>query len=300
MHLLLDLGIDSIGKVELIAGVEARFAFRVSDKAAAKVARVGDLRAVVGDRQPVGEVAGAAGARGAADLWQRQLGVGSTVPPTDGQVPAALVPVRWLLRGVISLFMNTYVHVRAQGRDNIPAKGAFVLAPNHSSHLDSPSVLTAMGGKRRVFVAGAQDYFFSTGLKRLVFGRLLDTIPFDRQSDGVIGLRRCSAVLSRGDGLLLFPEGTRSVTGEMHPFKIGVSVLAIERQVPIVPVHIGGTYDLLGKGARFVRPGTITVRFGRPIKPPPPPDTTDHLEAFRAMTRQVQAAVVELAGGANA
>jgi long-chain acyl-CoA synthetase len=156
-------------------------------------------------------------------------------------------------------------------------------------------VVTAIRRRRRVWVAGAEDYFFNTALKRVIFGRMLDTIAFDRHADGLQGLRRCGGALRRGDGLLLFPEGTRSVTGKMQPFKIGVAVLAVERQVPIVPVYIRGTHGLFPKGHRFVRPGVVTVLFGEPVETPELGEDADHYVAFREMTDRVRAAVAMLA-----
>ncbi|MCH8148738.1 MAG: 1-acyl-sn-glycerol-3-phosphate acyltransferase [Planctomycetes bacterium] len=249
----------------------------------------------MGDRTPT------AGTSRDAKAWQRRLA------PTDaaasfanGRLPTVLMPVRWLVRGGVSLFMNSYVRVHASGRENIPTEGAFLLAPNHSSHLDSPSTISAIGGKRRVWVAGAQDYFFNTAMKRFLFGKILDTISFDRKADGIRGLRRCGDALSRGDGLLIFPEGTRSITGEIQPFKIGVAVLAIERSVPIVPVHIYRTFDLLRKGQRIVRPGVAHVRFGVPIVPPNPNEIDDHYTAFRELAAEVEQAVRGMRSEADA
>ena len=148
-----------------------------------------------------------------------------------------------------------------------------------------------------MWTAGAEDYFFNTMLKRFVFGQLFDTIAFDRQADGVVGLRRCGEALARGDGLLLFPEGTRSLDGKRQPFKIGVAVLAVEQGVPIIPVRIHNAFELFRKGRRFVRPGVITVAFGPPIHPPPRESTTDHYAAFHALTQQVRDAVGALANG---
>jgi long-chain acyl-CoA synthetase len=294
MHLLLDLGIDSIGKMDVLGTVEAQFGVRIDDETGAKIARVSDLLKVVGDRMPR-----AGQARGKAPR-QKPVAEPSTAVYTDGPLPAALVPARWLLRGSVATFMNTYIRVRAKGRENIPSTGAFILAPNHSSHLDSPSVLAAAGGKRRVWVAGAEDYFFNTRLKRLVFGKFLDTIPFDRHGDGVVGLRRCGEAIGRGDGLLIFPEGTRSTTGRLQPFKIGVAVLAVERKAPIIPVYIDRAFDLFSKGERFIKPGTITVTFGRPIHPPEIVEQTDRYAVFQALAQQVEAAVATLADEASA
>ncbi len=291
-HLHLDLGIDSIGKMEAIGAIETKFDMRIDNEVGAKVARVADLLRLIGDRRPKS-------ATGPSVGWRRRLEKDGNGIAFDASLPAALMPMRWIVRGTVSALMNTYVRVHAVGRENIPATGPFILAPNHSSHLDTPAALAAVAGKRRVWIAGAEDYFFNTAVKRLVFGKILDTIPFDRRSDGLAGLRRCAEALKRNDGLLIYPEGTRSLTGELQRFKIGVAVLAIERGVPIVPVHIDRTFDLLPKGSRFARPGAVTVTFGKPIVPPSWETLTDHFAAFHALTDQVERVVTELARGAR-
>ncbi len=289
MHLHLDLGIDSIGKIDVLGGLEAQYRLTIDGETAAGIARVSDLLKLIGDRRPKPGAAKWAAPR------LREADDRMDSPVSNGATSASLAPMRWLVRGGISAFMNTYVRVRVVGRANIPAGGAFIFAPNHSSHLDSPAVLTAVGGCRRVWVAGAEDYFFNSPLKRLLFGRLLDTIPFDRQADGLSGLRRCGEALRRGEGLLMFPEGTRSTTGELHAFKIGVAVLALDRNVPIIPIYIDRAFELLPKGSRFVRPGTITVTFAKPVYPPKLTDDADRYAAFRDLAEQVETAVAQLA-----
>ncbi len=286
-HLLLDLGIDSIGKVDLIGSIEAKFAMRIDDKKAAAIARVSDLLHVIGDRKPLG-----GGSRGEA--WRR-LVTSNSGRRENGSNTSAIAPARWFVRGAVGAFMNTYVRVEARGREHIPAAGPFILAPNHSSHLDSLSVLTAVGSLRRVWVAGAEDYFFDTTLKRFLFGRLLDTIAFDRHADGLSGLRRCSEALFRGDGLLLFPEGTRSRDGRLQPFKVGVAVLAMERLAPIVPTFIDHAYELWPKGRRLIRPGVVQVRFGAPLVPPKEDLGADHYALAQDFTRSVRTAVEVMA-----
>ena len=287
MHLHLDLGIDSIGKMDVITEVETVFGMSIDGAKAAEIARVKDMLTIIGDRSPKTAVVARS-----VSAWQRRLSdSASPLARLNGTLPPPLLPMRWLVRGGVAAFMKSYVRVRAIGREHLPAGGPFILAPNHSSHLDTPAVLTAVGGARRVWIAGAEDYFFNNSLKRLVFGKLLDTIPFDRQADGVLGLRRCCAALRRGDGLLLFPEGTRSTDGQLQPFKIGVAVLSVEIGVPIVPVHIDRAFALWPKGRRFVRPGMITVRFGERIDPPVVADDEDRQEVFRRLAGRVELAV---------
>ncbi len=295
MHLLLDLGIDSIGKIDVIGAVEGQFGMKIDDAAAAKIARVSDLLHLIGDRKPV------RGTLRGTDVFRRLIRAGGPDShAANGQLPAALLPTRWLAHGAMSVLMNSYIRVEAHGLENVPSAGAFILAPNHTSHLDAPSILTAVAGRRRVWVAGAEDYFFKTALRRFVFGKLFDTIPFDRQADGVVGLRRCGEALAGGDGLLFFPEGTRSLDGIRQPFKIGVAVLATEQGVPIVPVRIDRAFELLRKGRRFVRPGVVRVTFGTPIHAASVEASADPMASFQALTQQVQRAVDSLANGGAA
>jgi len=294
MHLLLDLGLDSIGKIDVIGTVEARFDMRIDEEKSAQISRVSDILSAIGDRTP--KSSGTSN----RNIWQRRLTQERSSSDANGSLAAPLLPVRWIVRGGVKVFMNTYVRVIARGCEHIPSLGSFILAPNHASHLDTPSVLTAVGSKRRVWVAGAEDYFFSSPTKRFLFGKILDTIPVDRQADGLRGLKLCGDTLRRGDGLLIFPEGTRSVNGSIQPFKIGAAVLAMERGVPIIPVHIDRAYDLFPKGQRLIHPGSVTVTFGQAIVPPPLDETSDHYACFQEMIAAVEASVVRMRDGAPA
>ena len=84
------------------------------------------------------------------------------------------------------------------------------------------------------------------------------------------------------------------MTGDVHPFKIGVAVLAIERNVPIIPVYIHRTAALWPKGQRFVRPGAVTVSFGKAIHPPADDEIDDCYQAFRTLAKKVERAVIAL------
>ncbi len=301
-NLLLDLGVDSLMKVELLGEIETHFGFQLPDQVAMRVGRVSDLSALIRDRRPANGKA-----RGRGDgrrLTVKRDGNGREEKKryTGEPTPLPLLPLRWTLRGGIGLFFRSWVRVDTRGLENIPQKGAFVLAANHSSHLDSAALMTAIApalrsSGRRVYVAGAEDYFFNNRLKAMVFGDLCDTIPFDRSSDGIEGMRRCARVLSRGHPLLVFPEGTRSVTGEIQPFKFGAVVLASEASVPIVPVRIENTYELFPKGHRLVRPGVVRIAFGpclAPVRVASLRNIDDRYAAYRDLAAKVQHAVESL------
>ncbi len=295
-NLLLDLGIDSLMKIELLSEVEEQYGVALNDEVAVRVGRVSDLFALVGNRAPVG----VAGRKSRSP--RRVLSGLSKRAGANGKTPIPLVPVRWVVRGGIGVLFNSYIRVEAHGLEQVPRKGAFVLAANHSSHLDSGAVLSAMNRAlrktgRRCYIAGAKDYFFNTRLKSMFFGDICDTIPFDRAADGVEGLRLCGVTLTAGNPMLIFPEGTRSVTGEIQPFKIGVALLAVQAGVPIVPVHIHNSFDLLPKGGRLIRPGLIRISIGEAIHPMDReslPDFESRYAAYKELTAIVQSAVESL------
>ena len=295
-NLLLDLGVDSLMKLQIITELEGHFGLTCPDDTAVRIARVSDLLALVGDRRPV------SGPGRPGESWHKRLhgaaGAGLAKSSNGRHDPsAALLPARWALRGTMNLFFHSYVRVRVEGIQHVPPTGPFILAANHTSHLDSASVMAALGGRRRVWAAGAQDYFFDTRLKSFVFGKLFDIIPFDRQAEGISGLRRCVEVLEHGDGVLFFPEGTRSMTGRMQPFKMGVALMSVEGKAPVVPTLIENAYDLLPKGSRIVRPGEVKVTFGEPILPAAwtsPEDLDRQYELYREYTRHIERQVAAL------
>ena len=107
--------------------------------------------------------------------------------------------------------------------------------------------------------------FFNTRLKSWFFQTFLNALPFDREENVTESLNACKAVLENGRAILLFPEGTRSTTGELQAFKPGIGVLGIELEVPVVPVYLRGTFESLPKGKSVPRPTRIEVRIGAPV-----------------------------------
>ena len=164
-----------------------------------------------------------------------------------------------------------YFDLEVRGAERIPAEPPYILAANHSSHLDAPAVLAAIElargpeAARRLHMLGARDYFFDTPLKRWFFSTFLNVVPIEREETSLAGLRMVKRLLSSGESALIFPEGTRSRTGEIDAFKPGLGLLARELEVPIVPVHIGGTFPSLPVGKVVPRPGKIVIAFGEPV-----------------------------------
>jgi long-chain acyl-CoA synthetase len=143
----------------------------------------------------------------------------------------------------------------------------FVLAANHSSHLDTLMILAALPPRlrRRTAVAAAADYWFSQPLLGGLVRRLVNAFPMVRRGCARSSLAVCEALAADGWALLVFPEGSRSPDGSLQSFKPGVGGLAVELGLPVVPVALVGTHACLPRGARWPRRGAVAVRFGAPL-----------------------------------
>jgi 1-acyl-sn-glycerol-3-phosphate acyltransferase len=167
-------------------------------------------------------------------------------------------------------FFLCYCRLTVEGREHIPVP-PFIVCSNHTSHIDSAVLMTASGLPFSTFaLLGARDYFFASWKIGFVVSRFMNVIPIDRQAQARSlrqSLAMCGDFLQRTQGnLILYPEGTRSSNGEIQAFKKGAGLFAVELGVPVVPAYIEGARRILAKGEFLPRPGSITVRFGEPIR----------------------------------
>jgi len=169
--------------------------------------------------------------------------------------------VALLLRG----WMRVYHRMRIYGRENLPERGSFVLVCNHTSHLDTLSMLCSVPLKRihRTFPAAAADYFFSSLPRSAVSAILINALPFDRKLKGAESLTVCSKLLANdGNVLIIFPEGTRTTTGEMSRFRSGIGRLVVGTDVPVIPCFLDGGLNALPKGKALPRPCKLRLKIG--------------------------------------
>ena len=162
------------------------------------------------------------------------------------------------------LYKTVYIvffRMQIRGRQNMPLKGACIIASNHASFLDPPIVGTSHSREMYYFARSTLMY---TPFRRILF-RLLNCIPVDRQSLTMSTLKASLGVLKAGYPLLLFPEGTRSETGELQKAKMGLGFIAHKARVPIVPFYIQGSHDILPKGAKWPHLSKLRVNIGEAI-----------------------------------
>ena len=250
-----ELGLDSMARVELLLLLESRLQRSIPDELIAKIQTVGDVTETV-----------------------KTLQSKSTPPSIDAETSAYIeqsesshfsATLAGLFRFSVWAIYKCYFSIKCDGLENLPREQPYIIAANHSSHLDTLAVMTVLGDEsKRLRVLAAKDYWFSTRFKSWFSGELLKFVPFDRHANFLQGLRISQEVLKQDECLLIYPEGTRSVTGELQPFKPGLGLLAYETGSPIIPTYINGTYHALPKGRNLPRKSRIQVTFGKPIAPP--------------------------------
>jgi long-chain acyl-CoA synthetase len=168
------------------------------------------------------------------------------------------------LRKTLDAAFDTWLKPRVLGRGNIPANRNFMVVANHASHLDFSLISYALGASgRELVVLAAKDYFFNTGLRRFAVRNFTRLIPFDRERAQLESLEQALAELAAGRSVLMFPEGTRSPDGLIQGFKSGAGYLALHAGCDVLPVHLSGTFEVLGKGRLLPRRAPVEVRIGR-------------------------------------
>jgi 1-acyl-sn-glycerol-3-phosphate acyltransferase len=154
-----------------------------------------------------------------------------------------------------------YFRWRIIGADHVPKKGGVILAANHASYLDPPLVGCALPRDINYL---ARESLFRFPIVGAVL-RSWNSVPVDRDGGGAAGLREILNRLLAGGGIILFPEGTRTVDGNLQPARSGIGLTVIKSVAPVVPVRVFGTYAAYGRRHTFPRPYQITVKYGPPM-----------------------------------
>lgn len=156
------------------------------------------------------------------------------------------------------------IRYRVRGREHIPKNRAVVFCSNHESNVDPPVMFQALHKRLHVLFKAELTKLPILGAVMVAGGFV--PVERDRREASMASIDRAAASLRAGNSFLIFPEGTRSRTSELLPFKKGGFIMAIKAQAPIVPVAVHGGRDAMRKGSWFVRPVTVNVRIGEPVE----------------------------------
>ncbi len=264
-NLELDLRLDSLGKIELVVALEKSFAIKLPETFTMETQTVQELV----DRI---KAFGAKEIRGVdtAPVWRDILrtdpepGEKEKIGLQHGLLDRLIV---FLGLGLVKIILKIFFRLRVEGLANLPGKGPYIIAPNHTSYLDAFCIGGAIPSKlfTHLYSLGMQQYFSSRF--GAYFARLSHVIPIDTELHLNKALQLSAYVLRNGKALLIFPEGGRSLDGELMEFKRGVGILSRELDVPVVPAHINGAFQALPRGSAWPKFTGITVIFGEPLHP---------------------------------
>jgi 1-acyl-sn-glycerol-3-phosphate acyltransferase len=183
-----------------------------------------------------------------------------------------LIP--WLLHLVCSILVRVilagYHRLEIVGRENLPREGPFILASNHTSHLDVAVLASALNWRLRcdAFPIAAGDTFFETPIVAFASAIFINALPMWRKKRGIAhelaDLRQ--RLITRKCIYIVFPEGTRTRTGEMGRFKSGLGMIVANTVIPVVPCRLYGAFEALPPGKRLPRPKRIRLRIGPSLR----------------------------------
>jgi len=168
---------------------------------------------------------------------------------------------------VIRAWLRVYHHFEIIGHENLRTNRSLVIVANHCSHLDALCLLAALPLRKlhRAFPAAASDYFFQSIPRLWIAAVVVNALPFARQMHVRQSLAVCGQLLADpGTILIIFPEGTRSTTGETQEFKCGIGAVVAGRDIAVVPCFIDGSFHAWPKGQRLPRPKKVRLIIGAP------------------------------------
>jgi long-chain acyl-CoA synthetase len=252
-HLELDLALDSLGKVSLTAFIETAFGVEIPENS------LSDFQSI---------------ARLAEHLHQKKTRLnfdGISWSLILKEKVHLNLPKSWfthnLIKNIFQVIFRLFMRVKTKGLENLP-KQACIIAPNHQSVIDGFLVASLLSRQfmKNTYVYAKEKHFRGPMLRFLANRN--NIILVDVNKDLKLSIQKLAEVLKKGKNLLIFPEGTRTSTGALGDFKQTFAILSQEMNVPVIPVVIKGSYDILPAGARIPRLfKKVSVEFLAPVYP---------------------------------
>jgi long-chain acyl-CoA synthetase len=289
-NLELDLGLDSMQRVEMLVALEQEIGGDVEESQLSGIYTVRDLVDAVRESAPSGKKINRVVSAG----WDAVLKDASS----DSDFPEIANPrpfseLFWFTCGrFVKLFALLAFRLRITGREKLPAKGPLLICSNHQSYLDPIIMATVLPWPlfRRAFAVGTSEIFGSGFMRRLA--GWLRVVVVDPDANLIPAMRAGACGLRHGGVLILYPEGERSIDGRVRTFKKGAAILSTHLQIPIVPVAIEGFHDAWPRTKSFQKFAALKIAFGDPIYPPSnaQPSESD----YEKLTAELKSKVVDM------
>ena len=291
-NLELDLGLDSMSRVELLVALEREIGGDVEESQLGAIYTVSELVDAIRESAAGGKI-----------LSRTEFAGWKAVLHEDPEDPEVLAlknsgqfgeVVLYCLTRVVQLFSRLFFRLRVTGLEKLPAAGPCILSSNHQSYLDPVIMASILPWRlfRGVFSVGTSE-IFGSGFMR-VLARWLKVVVLDPDANLIPAMRAGAFGLRNGRTLILYPEGERSIDGTPRVFKKGVAILSTHLQVPIVPIAIDGFYEAWPRGKSFQKFAQMKITFGDPIQPPPESAASE--AEYEKLTAEVKARVVGMWG----
>ncbi len=252
-HIEFDIALDSLGKISLIDYIDRTFGVKIEEKQLITFPSIKHMSEYIRDKKQ----------------WIRE----ETANWSDAlkEKVDVKLPKTWftqnILKNIFKGLFKVYFRIKVSGEKEMP-NGPFIIAPNHQSFFDGLFVAAFI--KRKVM---HNTYFYAK--RKHVNNRFLrflantnNVIVMDVDKDLMESIQKLAEVLKQGKNIIIFPEGTRTTTGEIGEFKKTFAILSTELNVPVIPVAIDGAFNALPQGSKFPKFGTrISISFLPPISP---------------------------------
>jgi long-chain acyl-CoA synthetase len=291
-NLELDLGLDSMQRVEVLSHLEDQLGGDVDESQLSGIYTVRDLIDAV--LQSAASGAGGPGVRPTFAGWKAILGEEPLA--ADVIVLAHPHPINnafwYMVSRLIQVIALDRFRLHVRGIEKLPKNGPYIISSNHQSYLDAPILGSVLPQQvfDNVFAVGTSEIFGRGLMLRLA--RSVRVVVVDPDANLIPAMRAGAFGLRQGRPLILYPEGERSIDGTPRVFKKGAAILSIHMQVPIVPVAIEGFYEAWPRNKPFQKFAPLRMVFGDPIFPRPESEASE--AAYEKLTADLKARVVEM------
>ncbi len=289
-NLELDLGFDSMQRVELLVAVEKELGGDVEEGQLADIYTVRDLVNAVLESAASGKTISRAQFEG----WNAVL----REDPDDPDVlalakPQPIAEAFWyFVTRLLQVIFRDRFSLKYEGLEKLPAKGSYILSSNHQSYLDPIALAAVLPHDVFVnsFAVGTSEIFGAGFMRKLA--RAVRVVVVDPDANLIPAMKAGAFGLRHGRNLILYPEGERSIDGTPRTFKKGAAILSIHLQVPIVPIAIDGFYEAWPRGKSFQKFAPLKIKFGDPIYPPPESAASE--DTYAQLMEKLKAKVVAM------